>query len=139
MLIQFHASVDVMKSSGKCPKCGSTNIDGPLKKMGAGFNLSAFRGLGLVGYVCVNCGYVEDHVDKKGMKHLKRHFETRTYCPFCEGEVGRKQKRCYKCDSVLDQDPLESDSQQERKCPKCGSLQSNGTSLCFECGESLID
>ena len=131
--------MNLMKSSGKCPKCGSTNIVGPLVKTMGAYRVSRFRLVRMVGYVCENCGYVEDHVEKKGMKHIRRHFEKRTYCPNCGGEVGREQKRCYKCDLVLVQGPLESDSQQERKCPKCGSLQSYGTSLCFECGESLTD
>jgi len=139
MLIQFHVTVYVMKTSGKCPKCGSTNIDGPLKKIGGMLSFSAFRQVRLVGYVCVNCGFVEDHIDNKGMKHVKHHFEKRTHCPNCGNDVRRLSKKCQKCGSVLVPSPLESDSQQQRKCPKCGSLQSYGTSLCFECGESLVD
>ena len=139
MLIQFHASVNMMKNSGKCPKCGSTDIDGPLKKMGAGFNLSAFRGVRLVGYVCVSCGFVEDHVDRRGMKHIRHHFEKRTHCPDCGNDVRRLSKKCQKCGSVLVPSPLASDSQLQRECPKCGALQSYETSLCFECGESLTD
>ena len=139
MLIHFHAFVNVMKSSRKCPKCGSTNIVGPLiKNMGA-YRISLFRLVRLVGYVCENCGYVEDHIEKKGMKHIKRHFEKRTYCPDCGNDVRRLAKKCQKCGSVLVPTPLESASHQQRKCPKCGSLQSYGSSLCFECGESLND
>lgn len=70
-----------MKNRKRCPKCGSNNIiyaPGTVGPYGAGnqiscglTNLSAVK----VGrYVCCDCGFCEEWVDKADLERLKRKY-----------------------------------------------------------------
>lgn len=62
-----------MKNTGKCPKCCSTNIvripDNPYR-YASGNNIytttvTLSGKIPVIRYVCCNCGYVENWIDKK--------------------------------------------------------------------------
>ena len=67
-----------MKNTKKCPKCQSTEI--ARFNGGAGVNSSGnyivagstilFSSVGVHRYVCCNCGFVEEWVDKEDIEYL---------------------------------------------------------------------
>ncbi|MBR4411188.1 MAG: hypothetical protein IKT31_07700 [Firmicutes bacterium] len=71
-----------MKSTSKCPKCGSTDIlfvPGKVGAYGVGNNiLTGMTTLSAVlvhRYVCCECGYSEEWIDLDDMPKLKKAFE----------------------------------------------------------------
>lgn len=70
-----------MKNSGKCPKCGGTDlvlVPGTKGAHGAGNNiqvgLTNFSAVLVNRYVCCSCGYSEEWIDQKDLEKLKRYF-----------------------------------------------------------------
>ncbi|MBP7584639.1 MAG: hypothetical protein KBA61_11425 [Spirochaetes bacterium] len=65
-----------MKSTGKCPRCGSTDVyhnNGKLQFSDRSFiTTSFFTRAPLVTYACASCGYVEDYLDISKTSHLER-------------------------------------------------------------------
>ncbi len=67
-----------MKNARNCPKCGGTDIiriDGDAKAYGAGNNimvgLTIFSAVKVNRYVCCDCGFTEEWIDKKDIEKLK--------------------------------------------------------------------
>lgn len=61
--------------SGKCPKCGANEIyttHGQLKR-GERMQLvvSSWKWFSLDVYICITCGYFEEHIDEKDIKDEK--------------------------------------------------------------------
>ena len=62
-----------MKNSGRCPKCGSVDIvrvpDNPRRYTSGNniytTNITLFGKIPVIRYVCCNCGYVENWVEKQ--------------------------------------------------------------------------
>lgn len=70
-----------MKHSGKCPKCGGTDlvlVPGTKGAYGAGNNiqtgLTTFSAVLVNRYVCCSCGYSEEWIDQKDLEKIKRYF-----------------------------------------------------------------
>jgi predicted nucleic-acid-binding Zn-ribbon protein len=67
-----------MKKTGKCPKCGSTEIytDGKDVKRSERniITVTSFMRVFLNTYICTSCGYVEEYaenVDEKKLEKIK--------------------------------------------------------------------
>ena len=67
-----------MKNSKKCPKCNSDDIirvDGSIRGYGAGNNimigLTIFSAVNVNRYICCNCGYCEEWIDKNDISKIK--------------------------------------------------------------------
>lgn len=73
-----------MKATGKCPKCGSTDliiIPGKMTPAGSGRyvmtgNTTLSAAL-LHRYVCASCGYTEEYFDKEDIEKLKHKFSNK--------------------------------------------------------------
>lgn len=70
-----------MKNSKICPKCSSSDIiriPGKAGAYGAGNNiqtgLSNFSAVLVHRYVCCNCGFSEEWIDKEDIARLKKKF-----------------------------------------------------------------
>lgn len=70
-----------MKNSGMCPKCNSRNIlriEGKAGAYGSGNNIpvgfTIFSYVKVPRYVCCNCGYSEEWIDKEDIPCLERKF-----------------------------------------------------------------
>lgn len=67
-----------MKNTGKCPKCGGECIvdavDSPLYKSSASIRGGAtlFSAVWIHRYVCCDCGYLEEWVDKEDIPTIKK-------------------------------------------------------------------
>lgn len=65
-----------MKKSGKCPKCDSyeiyTNDETTRYSERSIIHLSGFRRLFVSNFVCLNCGFIEEHLDDKSLKDQKK-------------------------------------------------------------------
>ncbi len=65
-----------MKNSNKCPKCGSTEIytDEGLTKSGsrAGIGISNWTRLIIDIYLCSNCGFMEEYIEKEDLQDSKK-------------------------------------------------------------------
>ncbi len=71
-----------MKHSKTCPKCGSHDIlriEGQSKAYGAGNNIpvgmTIFSAVLVNRYLCCNCGYSEEWIDKADIPTLKNKFQ----------------------------------------------------------------
>ena len=71
-----------MKHSKTCPKCGSHDIlriEGQSKSYGAGNNIpvgmTIFSAVLVNRYLCCNCGYSEEWIDKADIPTLKNKFQ----------------------------------------------------------------
>ena len=71
-----------MKHSKTCPKCGSHDIlriEGQSKAYGAGNNIpvgmTIFSAVLVNRYLCCNCGYSEEWIDKTDIPTLKNKFQ----------------------------------------------------------------
>lgn len=71
-----------MKMKNKCPKCGSSDIiiaPGKTGAYGAGNNiqvgLTVFSAVLVNRYVCCECGYSEEWIDKEDLQTLKRKYQ----------------------------------------------------------------
>lgn len=67
-----------MKNSKTCPKCGMfdiVRIDGHAGPYGSGNNImvgaTIFSAINVNRYVCLNCGYSEEWIDKEDVEKLK--------------------------------------------------------------------
>lgn len=67
-----------MKNSKICPKCNSSDIrrvNGSTRGYGAGNNIligmTIFSSINVARYVCLNCGYTEEWIDKEDIERLK--------------------------------------------------------------------
>ncbi len=67
-----------MKNSKSCPKCGGTDIiriDGEAGAYGSGNNimvgLTIFSAVKVNRYVCCDCGFTEEWIDKNDIEKLK--------------------------------------------------------------------
>ena len=70
-----------MKMKNKCPKCGSSDIimiPGKSGAHGVGNNiqvgLTVFSAVLVNRYVCCDCGYSEEWIDKEDIPTLKRKY-----------------------------------------------------------------
>lgn len=68
-----------MKSTRICPKCNSSDIvrvDGYAGAYGAGNNImvgaTIFSAVNVNRYICCNCGFTEEWIDKKDIEKLKK-------------------------------------------------------------------
>jgi predicted nucleic-acid-binding Zn-ribbon protein len=60
-----------MKTTGKCPKCSSTEIyTNRGKHIGtrAGINVDFWGGFYISVYICSNCGFVEEYMSQEHME-----------------------------------------------------------------------
>lgn len=71
-----------MKERNVCPKCNSQDIlmvPGKAGAYGTGNNIQVgmtnFSAVPVNRYVCCNCGYSEEWIDKKNLPILKRKYE----------------------------------------------------------------
>lgn len=71
----------LMKNTGKCPKCGGTDlilVPGTKGAYGAGNNIqlgmTIWSAVLVNRYVCANCGYSEEWIDQKDLEKLKERF-----------------------------------------------------------------
>jgi predicted nucleic-acid-binding Zn-ribbon protein len=106
--------VDVMKNSGKCPKCGSTNIWNPQEQKriaierGIWFKITFWRSAKMVPSICLDCGYSEIYCDNDGIKAIKAHFTPKLEavsmkkCPICGFKSPSTAKLCDECGSVFE-------------------------------------
>ena len=67
-----------MKNSKLCPKCESSNIlrlDGSVAAYGAGNNAmignTIFSAIPVARYICCNCGYTEEWIDKEDLPKVQ--------------------------------------------------------------------
>ena len=67
-----------MKNTKKCPKCSSEDIvriDGYAGAYGSGNNVmvgaSIFSAVNVNRYVCCNCGFTEEWIDKEDIEKVK--------------------------------------------------------------------
>ena len=67
-----------MKNTKECPKCHSHNIiriDGDVRAYGAGNNimtgLTIFSAIEVNRYLCCDCGYSEEWIDKEDIDKVK--------------------------------------------------------------------
>ena len=70
-----------MKNSKRCPKCSSDQIlrvEGSSGAYGTGNNIqtgwSIFSAVLVNRYICCNCGYVEEWIDKKDIEKIEKNF-----------------------------------------------------------------
>ncbi len=71
-----------MKNTGKCPKCGCTEIvtfaiQGPSAYVTFGGRVPKQGGMRLDRYACGNCGFVEEWLDDTGVQSLHDHVRYR--------------------------------------------------------------
>lgn len=68
-----------MKNTKKCPKCNGNDIlaiRGDMGPLGTGNTIPAgWFGVLVHRYVCCNCGYTEEWVDRKDIKKLKEEYQ----------------------------------------------------------------
>ncbi|MPQ45232.1 hypothetical protein [Clostridium tarantellae] len=71
-----------MKNTGLCPKCNSSDIlkvKGSAGAYGTGNNImigvSIFSAVKVNRYVCCNCGFSEEWIDKEDIIKLKKKFK----------------------------------------------------------------
>lgn len=71
-----------MKNTKQCPKCRGTNIiriDGKVGAYGTGNNiqmgLTIFSAVKVNRYLCCDCGYSEEWVDKEDIQKILNHYE----------------------------------------------------------------
>ena len=61
--------------SGKCPKCGSTDIYSNKDKFKKGYHsiidFAALKNIMSETFICGNCGFVEDYTMKKYLEKIK--------------------------------------------------------------------
>ena len=88
-----------MKESGKCPKCGSSNVSGPYRKIeGVLFLTTIRRKVGQKGYICSDCGYVEFYVAKERLEYVRKYASQPVIiCSSCNAELERGATRCHRC------------------------------------------
>ena len=67
-----------MKISGKCPKCGSSDIvrvNAEVGPSGSGNNIiigkTIFSAVKVNRYICCECGYAEEWIDKNDIEKIK--------------------------------------------------------------------
>lgn len=67
---------------GQCPKCGSRDIlrvEGQSRAYGSGNNIpmgpTIFSAVKVPRYICCDCGYSEEWIDKKDLPRLVRKFK----------------------------------------------------------------
>ena len=107
-----------MKISGKCPKCGNTDIRGPHRIQGqyhVKVDLPGIRTATFDSYTCTNCGYSELYTDRTGLYNLRN-----------DGRIYRVQRESSK-----------SSRQKTSSCPNCGAPISRSDTFCPNCGEKL--
>ena len=64
-----------MKSTGKCPKCGETDIRGPHRiqaQAHVAVDLPGIRTATFDSFTCTSCGFTELYTDYVGLKNLKQ-------------------------------------------------------------------
>lgn len=71
-----------MKNTGKCPKCGRSDliyVPGTSRAWGAGNNImtgaTIFSAVNVNRYVCATCGYIEEWVDLEDIAKVKKAYE----------------------------------------------------------------
>lgn len=71
-----------MKTSGICPKCSSNDIiqiEGHAGAYGVGNNIpvgmSIFSAVGVTRYMCCNCGFSEEWIDKTDIPALENKYK----------------------------------------------------------------
>ena len=77
-LCVFGKAENNMKNTKKCPKCSSEDIvriDGYAGAYGSGNNVmvgaSIFSAVNVNRYVCCNCGFTEEWIDKEDIEKVK--------------------------------------------------------------------
>lgn len=70
-----------MKNGKKCPKCAGTDIlriEGEARAYGAGNNImvgaTIFSAVNVHRYVCCDCGYAEEWIDREDIPALKSKY-----------------------------------------------------------------
>lgn len=66
-----------MKKNSKCPKCDSKDIirvNGSNRGYGAGNNIMTglFSTINVNRYICTNCGYCEEWIDKEDISKIEK-------------------------------------------------------------------
>lgn len=78
----YKLEVLFVKTKCVCPKCNGTDIlriEGDARAYGAGNNIqvgwSNFSAILVNRYVCCDCGYSEEWIDKEDIQKLKKKFK----------------------------------------------------------------
>ena len=61
-----------MKTTGRCPKCGSTDLLAVEPGLYNSFPVSFFANAKIQRYVCRSCGYTEEWVAGESMEKLRQ-------------------------------------------------------------------
>ena len=64
-----------MKATGRCPKCGSTELYSPEPGLYNSFPLGFAGGAKVQRMVCCDCGYTEEWVEDESLERLQRFRE----------------------------------------------------------------
>ena len=64
-----------MKTTGRCPKCGSKNLYITDPVLSASFQMGAFSSARLSRYICCDCGYLEEWVTGKNLERVRKCFQ----------------------------------------------------------------
>lgn len=74
-----------MKNAKTCPKCGDIDIvrvDGYVGAYGSGNNImigkSIFSAVNVNRYICCNCGFTEEWIDKVDIERIKNSKKSKT-------------------------------------------------------------
>ncbi|MGY5875769.1 MAG: zinc-ribbon domain-containing protein [Candidatus Thorarchaeota archaeon] len=93
-----------MKESGKCPKCGSTNLYEPVKSP-RGVIVKPLRIAIFEYHVCKDCGYMEEYLTEKGQRTFEKYGELRSteprMCSTCGADLPAGAKKCDKCGAKI--------------------------------------
>ncbi|TFG34087.1 zinc-ribbon domain-containing protein [Candidatus Thorarchaeota archaeon] len=101
-----------MIKTGRCPKCGGTNIAGPHRIFGeqhVRVDLPGILTATLEAVTCANCGYTELYSDSLGLENIRKagrflstsQSASRTRCPYCETELRSGASFCPECGNTV--------------------------------------
>lgn len=60
-----------MKNTGRCPKCGSSDLLTPEPGLYNSFPIRLFANAKIQRYVCRSCGYTEEWIAEESMEPLR--------------------------------------------------------------------
>lgn len=61
-----------MKNTGRCPKCGSSDLLTPEPGLYNSFPIRFFANAKIQRYVCRSCGYTEEWIAEESMEPLRQ-------------------------------------------------------------------
>jgi len=104
-----------MHRTGKCSKCGSSNVAGPHRVHGGDgayvkVDLPGFSTATLDSFTCADCGYTEFYSDRGGLRNIRSSGRFRTQmiqheqrtCPVCATKMHPNSNRCPECGYNMD-------------------------------------